>query len=235
MQAINCINPCPKGEKPRKNVDTYTGFDYFFAKQRGTMAVGGIKLEKNMAKLIWDNSLPKDAKNAYLKMAATKKKQLIDAWKKWEQKMERQKNPKPVVKRILNEMLKSIVNDSKKSKKELAIKISVSGNIYLPYAPPNEKSGTKRKSGPRRKPGPKPFKGKRKKCPNCSKTYQAAYLKKHLATCIKISGLTNNNANTANAMETDDSNSSANSGGNINSNDKTDGDNKAPIKKSKLS
>ena len=51
----------------------------------------------------------------------------------------------------------------------------------------------------------------------------------------KICGLTNNNANTANAMETDDSNSSANSGGNINSNDKTDGDNKAPIKKSKLS
>ena len=31
---INCINPCPKGEKPRKNVDTYTGFDYFFAKQK---------------------------------------------------------------------------------------------------------------------------------------------------------------------------------------------------------
>ena len=63
---INCVDPCPKGEKPKKFIcNAYTGFDHFYAKQRSLMAIGGYKLSRREARIIWDKSLPKDMRKSF--------------------------------------------------------------------------------------------------------------------------------------------------------------------------
>ena len=104
----------PKGGKPRKFIcNAYTGFDHFYAKQRSLMAIGGYKLPRKEARIIWDKSLPKDMRKSFEDKAKHEKNRLTTAWHEWELRMERQNKHIVVVKLWLNDIIRLVVNEKK--------------------------------------------------------------------------------------------------------------------------
>ena len=95
--------------------NAYTGFDHFYAKQRSLMAVGGYKLPRKEARIIWDKSLPKDMRKNFEDKAKREKKRLTTAWHEWELRMERQ-NKHTVVVKIVVKRYHSVSSKRKKEK-----------------------------------------------------------------------------------------------------------------------
>ena len=199
---LKCVgfDPCPKGMKPKRGTHAFGGFDYFFAEQRATMAIGGFELKKHEAKIIWNSSLDDKAKSNYKKMAESRKRRLRNAWKSWELKMEHENNFMPVVERVLNDVIKRIVGKETRgkqpssSKKRTFALTRTKKNATKKKAikPKATEKTTKSQASKKRLASfvDGGFKCKRKICPNCSKSYQAAYLKRHLRDCLPVNRAT---------------------------------------------
>ena len=79
------------------------------------MAIGGYKLPRREARIIWDKSLPKDMRKNFEDKAKHEKKRLVTAWHEWELRMERQNKHIVVVKLWLNDIVRLVVNEKNKS------------------------------------------------------------------------------------------------------------------------